>query len=155
MKRSSPYRADSEGLTLQMAPLIDVIFLLLIFFVCTSTFLPREELLPTPITVMAGNAPSEGMVNLPPEMFDFISDLGEIVIRFHFEKKPYWDIHDTRYDTSEAIAGVLKAMAGQSAEIPVILDIDENVPMEYIISVYDEARRAGFKKVQFAVSGEW
>ena len=153
MKRISPYRSDGEGLTLQMTPLIDTIFLLLIFFVCTSTFRPQEELLPTPITAMMGSTPSVEVVELPPD-FDWLGDL-EIVIRFHFEKKPYWDIHDTRYDTSEAIAGVLKAMAGQSAEIPVILDIDENVPMEYIISVYDEARRAGFKRVQFAVSGEW
>ena len=150
MKRSSPFRADSEGMLLQMTPMIDVIFLLLIFFICTASFHVPEKLLPTPLTAMMGNSPTDEPIMLPTE----ITDLGEVVIRFHFEVKPYWDIHGTRHDSLAGVLGVLKALAAQSAEIPVILDIDGNVPMEHIISVYDAARLAGFKRVQFAVSME-
>ena len=150
MKRSSPFRADSEGMTLQMTSMIDVIFLLLIFFVWTSSFYVPEKLLPTPLAAILGNAPMTEAITLPPEL----ADLGEIVIRFHFEKKPYWDIHGTHHDTLDSVLGVLKTLAAQSAEIPVILDIDGNVPMEHIISVYDAARLAGFRRVQFAVSME-
>ena len=147
MKRSSPYSYDSEQAGLQMTSMIDVIFLLMIFFVWTTSFYVPEQLLPTPLTAFLGNSPSVEEITLPPE----ILDLGEVVIRFHYEKKPYWDIHGTRYDTLSSVLAVLRTLAGHSEEIPVILDIDGNVPMEHIISVYDAARLAGFQRVQFAV----
>ena len=42
-----------------MTPMIDVIFQLLIFFICTSSFQLPEKLFATPIQSLMGNGPSE------------------------------------------------------------------------------------------------
>ncbi|MDO4550291.1 MAG: biopolymer transporter ExbD [Planctomycetia bacterium] len=148
MKRSSPFHTGTEGVSLQMTSMIDVIFLLLIFFAWTSNFQIPEQLMPSPLMTMLGNIPSSEEVEIPPD----ILDLGEIIIGFHFEKNPFWDIHGTRYDSLSAVTSVLNQLAQQSSEIPVIFDVDGNVPMMYVISIQDAARLAGFKHIQFAIN---
>ncbi len=148
MKRSSPFRADTEAMGLQMTSMIDVIFLLLIFFVWTSSFRIPEELLPTPLMAMMGNVQAQD-VQLPPE----ITDLGEVVILFYYrDNRPSWEINGTRYVELAGVMAVLKALAAQTTEIPVILDVVEDAtPLEHVIHVYDAARLAGFRRVQFAL----
>ncbi|MEA1952290.1 MAG: biopolymer transporter ExbD, partial [Planctomycetota bacterium] len=46
MRRPSYHREGRERLDVKMTPMIDVIFLLLIFFVCTASFQMLEEVLP-------------------------------------------------------------------------------------------------------------
>ncbi|MDO4574010.1 MAG: biopolymer transporter ExbD [Planctomycetia bacterium] len=149
MKRKSLYRQE-ESMELQMTPMIDVIFQLLIFFICTSTFQQLEELLPTPVAHAFGNAESMEPVEIPPE----ILDLGEIVILIHYDGGPYWDVSGTRYRKLEEIRALLLAVAENSTEMPVILNIDENVPLENVLDVYDLAREARFVRIQFAVPKE-
>ena len=50
--RRPPYHRDEHGrLDVKMTPMIDVIFLLLIFFVCTARFRASEEVLPTSLSL--------------------------------------------------------------------------------------------------------
>ena len=149
MKRPSPYLQGSESLELQMTPMIDVIFQLLIFFICTSSFQLPEGLLPTPMQPLLGNADSQTLesVELPPE----ILDLDEMVILLHFDKKPYWDVCGTRYRSFSELTAIFQSLAAADADLPVVLDIDPNVPLEHILNVYDLARRQGFTKVRLAI----
>ena len=146
MKRTSFY-TQNASMELQMTSMIDVIFLLLIFFICTSTFDMPEQLMPTPMVAMFGNAPTDQQVEIPPELLD----LGEIAIQIHYDSKPYWDIGGQRYWSMDDVRNLLKVLSEESRELPVILDPDANVPIENVLDVHDAARNVRFSHVQFAV----
>lgn len=145
MKRRSFFQSE-ESLQLQMTPMIDVIFLLLIFFICTASFQQLEELLPTPAIAWLGNRLEES-VEIPPELLD----LEEVVILIHFDERAYWDVGETRYREWGEVRRLLELVSNQNSRIPVILDVDGNVPLEAILQVHDGARQCGLTSVQFAV----
>lgn len=145
MKRRSFFQSK-ESLQLQMTPMIDVIFLLLIFFICTASFQQLEELLPTPTVAWLGNRSSE-TVEIPPELLD----LEEVVVLIHFDERAYWDIGETRYRDWLEVRRLLELVSKQNSRVPVILDVDGNVPLEAILQVHDGARQCGLTSVQFAV----
>ncbi|MDO4569398.1 MAG: biopolymer transporter ExbD [Planctomycetia bacterium] len=149
MKRKSPYIAGGgDAMELQMTPMIDVIFQLLIFFICTSTFELPIQLLPTAFQSFLGAEPAES--ELPPEL----QDLEEIVVLVRYETLPYWSVGGRTCATGQELAELFRSLAQIDVETPVILDIDANVPMEHVISTYDYARLAGFRKIQFAAEDE-
>lgn len=126
-----------------MTPMIDVIFLLLIFFVCTSNFRPLEGILPTNMSL---SGTSSAQIVLPdPENLD------QAVIRLGFEgQKPYWQIEDNHCNSLREVRDILRKLREIKQDLPVIIDSKENVPMEHVIDVYDACRSAGLTKIQFA-----
>ena len=128
-----------------MTPMIDVIFQLLIFFICTSTFQMPEKLFPTPIQALFGNQASEQTqtFELPPEIQDF----DEVVVLLHYENAPWWEICGNRIETFSQLETMLRALAEECADVPLILDIDPNVPLENVIQLYSAAKRNGFEKI--------
>ena len=146
--RRPPYHRDSQGrLEVKMTPMIDVIFLLLIFFVCTASFQAPEEVLPTNLS-MPGTIDD---VQIDQEW----EDLEEIIVRiFWREGRARWQVNRQDYDRLEQVSAVLIAAAGVKIDLPVILDVDGDVPLEDVIDVYDLCRRIGLEKIQFAASVE-
>lgn len=140
---------SEKSLDLQMTPMIDVIFQLLIFFICTASFQAPEKLFPTPIQTPFGNMASEQTetFELPPEIQDF----EEIAILVHYEKGPWWEIYGNRLQTLSALETMLQALAAECSDVPLILDIDPNVPLENVVQVYSAAKKNGFEKIQFAI----
>jgi biopolymer transport protein ExbD len=148
MRRPS-YHHDRRGrLEVKMTPMIDVIFLLLIFFVCTASFQAAEEVLPTNLS-LPGTVDAD--IPVDPEW----EDLEQIVINLFWRAgRVRWQISGRDYDRLEDVRAVLAAMAGFKADLPVILDVDGNVPLENVIDVYDLCRQIGLRRIQFAVSRE-
>jgi len=131
-----------------MTPMIDVIFLLLIFFVCTASFQPPEEVLPTSFS-LPGVIDSD--VPIDPE----VADLDEIVVRvLWLDGRAQWQINDVDYAQLGEVRGVLESIRELKSDLPVILDVDPDVPMEDVIDVYDVCRGVGLEKIQFAASVE-
>ncbi len=129
-----------------MTPMIDVIFLLLIFFVCTASFQPPEEILPTQLS-LPGTVDSD--VPLDPE----VADLEEIVVKILWrEGRARWRINDVDYGQLAQVHAVLTGVKQVKADLPVILDVEAAVPMEHVIDVYDLCRGVGLERVQFAAS---
>jgi biopolymer transport protein ExbD len=145
--RRPPYHRDQRGrLDVKMTPMIDVIFLLLIFFVCTASFQAVEEVLPTNLS-LPGTVESSVQVEREWE------DLDEIVVKIRWRAgRVGWQINERNYDELGDVRAVLDAMAGVRIDIPVILDVDGNVPLENVVDVYDLCRQIGLQRVQFAVS---
>jgi biopolymer transport protein ExbD len=128
--------------------MIDVIFLLLIFFVCTASFRAVEEVLPTNLSLPGA---VESSVQVEREW----EDLDEIVVKILWRAgRVGWQINERNYDEMGDVRAVLDAMAGVRLDIPVILDVDGNVPLENVVDVYDVCRQIGLQRVQFAVSAE-
>jgi biopolymer transport protein ExbD len=147
MRRPSPYRDSQERLDVKMTPMIDVIFLLLVFFVATASFRAIEEVLPTRFT-LPGTVSSQ--VQIDPE----IVDLDEIVIDVLWRgDQPRWEVVGVEYGSLAELGAVLRRTREIKSDLPVILDVEPPVPMEHVIDVYDLCRAVGLERIQFAASG--
>ena len=146
MRHPSCHRDQRGRLEVKMTPMIDVIFLLLIFFVCTASFQLPEAILPTRL-LLPGAVDSEAQ--LDPEVLD----LEQIVVKVLWrDGRAAWQINETDYAQLGEVRAVLQAVAQVKIDLPVILDIEPSVPMEHVIDVYDLCRQIGLARVQFAAS---
>ena len=127
---------------LMMTPIIDVIFLLLVFFVCTANFLPLEEILPMD-TSLPGDVVAD-VVRFDPVNLDVVR------IKTFFDQEPYWQIEGNQCTTLHEVQSILWQIRNVKEDIPVILESADNVPMENVIDVYDVCRRVGLLRVNFA-----
>ncbi len=121
---------DNSEAGVDISPLIDCVFILLIFFIVTTTFV--EE---TGVEVDKPQAASSVQLEKTSILLA-ITDKGEIV-----------------YGGREiGIAGVqplVKRMM-QKEEVPVIVQADQNVNAGLLVRVIDEAKLAGAVKVSIA-----
>ncbi len=125
-----------------MTPMIDVIFLLLVFFICASAGHLRELLLPTDFAAGAVESPEP----LEPE-----TPLGKVWVRLrHAEGRTIASVEGTDFTAFAPLERQLRSVAELAPEVPVILDIMPNVPVGDLIRVYDVCRAAGFESVHFA-----
>jgi len=136
---------------IMMTPMIDVVFLLLIFFLTTSSFEILEQLLPSGISdkgiVAAGN--TENIP--PPEVFTDLNDCIVKIVAKPGENKTYtYEFNGASIATPQAIAQRLRAIIAVRADIPIIVDPDDSVPIALAVEIYDQARAAGGLQVFFA-----
>ena len=146
MRRPSPF-ARRESLEIKMTPMIDVVFLLPVFFVWTASFQVVEYLLPSELSTLLGN--QAALEEPPPE-----ADFEDVVIRIHWTgDQPGWTVNDQQADSLAQLQQRLQAIAQVKQDAPVILHPDEEVPLGDVINVFDLSRLVGFEKIQF-VAGE-
>lgn len=144
MRRPTTYhRGDRSTFDINMTPMIDVVFQLLIFFICTANFQVLEELLPSNLLGPGAVAAAE----LPPDL----QELEEVIIKLSTEQgAPRWRINERNYVRRAELQGVLDSLAQLRSDLPVILDISPDAPLGLVIDLYDLCRLAGFEKIQFA-----
>ena len=129
-----------------MTPLIDVVFLLLIFFVCTASFQAAEEVLPTSLSISGATAPQSAVEPDP--------NLDRVIVKIRGDGSDIrWIVNDEPYRGLDEVRGVLAAVAQIDPTLPVILDVGPAIALGNVIDVYDICRLAGFEKIQFAASG--
>ena len=128
---------DRQAIRVHMTPMIDVVFLLLIFFVCTASFQAEELVLPSNLRLPRGST----------------VELERVVIEISLaDANPRFFVNGHRCPDVAQLAGILQALAEIDADLPVILDIADDVPLGSGIDAYDACRIAGFAKIQFAAS---
>jgi biopolymer transport protein ExbD len=133
-----------------MTPMIDVVFLLLIFFVCASVGQIHEAHLPTPIAA-AGNVDA---TNSP----DVEKPVDRVWLKLYLADQPTdstrAELNGTEYEDWTKLRETLRALAGLQSDIPVILDIQPKVPVGDMIDIFDTCTAAGFEDIQFATSSK-
>ncbi|KAA1260752.1 Biopolymer transport protein ExbD/TolR [Rubripirellula obstinata] len=134
-----------RSIELKMTPMIDVVFLLLVFFVWTSSFeLPEYDLPGAIATPPGGSIDSSAQ---PAETFD------EIIIRIsNRDSMTSINMNGTVLADVDALTDRLAQVVAIGVQPPVIVDPDDNVTMDVAVSVYDAARSAGVDRVLFAAS---
>ena len=133
-------RDDDRAFDINMTPMIDVVFLLLVFFVCTTDFHAVEALLPTPLKAAGATA-------APPE----IEELENVVIKLGVvDGAPRWEVNARVCRAPAELRDTLARLAAIEKRLPVVLDIDGAVPLGDAIDLYDWCRLAGFEQVRFA-----
>ena len=135
-------RASQADMQTAMTPLIDVVFQLLIFFICASTGHMKELLLATDFHAGDVGAASTLEREKP---------LGEVWIRLKRSENATTAFLEGREfrDLTQLVA-TLKTLAAASTDIPVNLDIEGEVPLGDVIHVYDACRAARFRSINFA-----
>lgn len=144
MKKTLGYRDKDREMEIKMTPMIDIVFLLLVFFVWTASFHLVEDSLPTSVTAELGESESTEI----PEDIEF----DQVVIRIFWNSGPNWTLNDLPLDDLEDLNLRLKNIASIKQDTRVIIHPENSVPMGEIIDVFDLAQIAGFEKVQFATS---
>jgi biopolymer transport protein ExbD len=130
-----------------MTPMIDVVFLLLIFFVCASVGQVRESVLPTELAAGSIESLQAGQ---PPPL------LGEVWLKVlpGSDGNTIVEVNQREYTDFSQLKDTLMNLAELAPEIPVILDIEPDVVLEEMIRVYDTCRVAGFESISFAADAE-
>jgi biopolymer transport protein ExbD len=148
MRRVSPLirRGGETDLDTAMTPMIDVVFLLLVFFVWTASFQVVEQILPSKMSALIGSDPID-QVEPPPKDFE------DIVVRIGWDgQTPLWRLNDQPMASLEAVEQQLKTISAIQVDAPVILHPEPIVPLGHVIAAYDVAKVAGFEQVSFAVN---
>ncbi|QDU85657.1 Biopolymer transport protein ExbD/TolR [Planctomycetes bacterium Pla163] len=165
MKELTESKADME-----MTPMIDVTFLLLIFFMCTIKFKKLEGKLAAYLPKDIGQNTTQ--VD-PVEKLDIRLDVvveGEkrapdgiaaykpgVHPRFNYVDRVFSIKIGPREFTSdqiEEVADRLRVFASDDPERPVTIDPRRGIVMEDVVRVLDRVLDAGFTKVSFAGSYE-
>ena len=151
MKRPSQLvnQGRDTSMDAAMTPMIDVVFLLLVFFVWTASFQIIEQILPSQMSAQMGAEPSE-LSEPPPE-----ADFENIVIRIRWDNgQPAWQLNDNPVISIDQLNSQLAAISAVKIDAPVILHPDQIVPLGNVIEVYDLSKLAGFEKISFAITPE-
>lgn len=114
-----------------LAPLVDIVFLLVIFFMVTSTFIKN---------------PGIG-VNLPKSSTSDAAPKQDIVITIDKRGKIYVD--ETPMDREELGAYIKKNITKDPSRAVVIRG-DKTIPYAKLIEIMDTAKLAGVKKLNLA-----
>ena len=148
MRRPSIYTDRRSGLEIKMTPMIDVVFLLLVFFVWTASFQVVEHILPSSVSAASGNQSSDAERDPTPD-----EDFDPIIVRVTWlNDQPNWKFNDLPVNNLEELQKKMQQLAALRADAAVILHPDQEVPLGHVIDVFDIARGAGFDQVQFAAS---
>ena len=123
-----------KPLDISLTPMIDVVFLLLIFFMVTTTF-SRESA----IKVMLPQAEGQQSEKQEQAILLTINKSGQYFI----DDKP---LSDKSLDT---LANALTA-SRNNKNIPLIINADAAAPVQSAISVLDVASKEGFSNITFA-----
>ncbi len=146
MRRPSVYTDRRSALDVKMTPMIDVVFLLLIFFVWTSSFNIVEYALQSSVSDATAGAAAESRERPPEEI-----DLHEVVVRIVWiDGQPGWRINDRPIPVLDEVRRQLTAIFQANQAAPVIIHPDADTPLNHVIAVYDISRLIGFEKVNLA-----
>ena len=136
-----------KPIELMMTPMIDVIFLLLVFFLTTSSFQLVEHLLPSAVSDESAATGSSDQP--PPEPTQDAID--QVVIKLKLAgQRPVATINGSELADFSQLKARLLALGSVGADVPVIIDPAGDVPAKDVVQAYDWARQVGLSRVYLA-----
>jgi biopolymer transport protein ExbD len=130
--RSTRGRDDPE---INFIPLIDVLLVILIFLMVTTTYQRIAEL-----QITLPEADAEQVKQRPREINVGIDAQGHYVV----DKTPF------TYSSASALAELLRQAAGDAKDPVIVINADANATHQSVIHVMEAARLAGFVHITFA-----
>lgn len=129
-------RNEKSNMTLSMTSMIDVVFLLLIFFLVTTTFVRPEKQLISAIKVQEQNA-NESRSDLEPAIVEVIEKQGNVRYR----------LGAVLTNELEEIEKVLRTFENKLDGA--FVKVDDEVPFDHVAKVIATCKRAGFAVVSY------
>ncbi len=124
-------RSSERSSEINVSPLIDVVFILLIFFIVTTVFV--EE---TGVEVVRPQAASASQL-----------EKQSILIAVTEDDEVIWNQENI---TVRGVRGVVSRLLKQQKDQPVIIQADENASVGVYTRVHDEAALAGATRINLA-----
>jgi biopolymer transport protein ExbD len=125
-------RRKREEPRIELTPMVDVVFLLLIFFMISTTFIDTPG-----IAVKLPESSAPALVKTPEEVEVALSRQGEIYLQGEAV-------------SPEALAERLRGYGAQAGDMTFMLRADEQALHGRVVQVMDIAREAGFGRLAMA-----
>ena len=122
-------RKKPEDPKVELTPMVDVVFLLLIFFMISTTFIETSG-----ISIKLPQSSAKTLVQKPEEIKIYLSRGGEVVFK------------DKRMSV-EQLAALLLTYRDKAADMTFLLLADKDSRHGKVVQVMDLARDAGFGKL--------
>ena len=135
-------RSSQEEVTINLTPLIDIVFLLLIFFMISTTFSKESQLR----IRLPDASPDSEVEQRPSRLVVAITKSGDYSIRGPNESTGHHLLSRERSVLAEAMA---KGAQGTD-ELVVVIRADRKTPHEAVVRVMDVARKLGLVRITFA-----
>lgn len=127
---------NKEEPKVDLTSLIDVVFLLLIFFMVSTTF-ERESVLKVDLPEASAVEERE---ELPETLELVIDDQGRMFLNNQ-------RLLDSR---AETIRAAMEQLAGERRDVPLILRADRQTPHHFVVTAMDVAAQIGFLNLSIA-----
>jgi biopolymer transport protein ExbD len=127
--------APKEPADINLTPLIDVVFLLLIFFMVSTTFNRDSEL-----SIELPAASAEVQTRHPESIEVAVDAQG----RFYVNGRQLLNTQ------SKTLRQALATAAGDNDSPPLIISADAKTPHQSVVQIMDAARELGFVRLTFA-----
>ena len=134
------HRKKREKLEISITPMIDVVFLLLIFFMVTTTF-NKESALNIKLPQAEGEEPEQQL-----KVINLTIDAQGTYYLSGDDGLPRELVNQKR----ETLKGELQKLAVVSLNLPFVINADAKTPHEAVIRALDIAGQVGFKRITFA-----
>ena len=141
MRRPSKARPSGSNAELDMAPLIDCVFLLLTYFLFTISLATIEGLLPSELAL--GNQFEEKKIPIEDQKREVIIRVVQTGERVQFF------IDDWPASNFESVASHLEGLQPESV---VVIDAGPSVAYEHVIRLYNRCLKTGIQDVVFPLS---
>ena len=140
-------RKHRISMGLRMTPMIDVIFLLLTFFVMTAKFQDPEQLLPV---IVGKTTPQPAVTQNPPlKVFVEPSPSGCLL---RVENRPAIRLFDENPQESLLVlARKVRQALETTGPVPVELYYDDTISWDIVVKVYDVLYALGLQNITFRI----
>lgn len=124
-----------QKVTLDLTPLIDVVFLLLIFFMVSTTFDKQTQL----------------KVDLPEASEQTTKDREEDQIAITIDAQGHFYINDEELITHDldTLMRAMTKISGDRKDLPVLVSSDKQAPFQAAIMVMDAVGQLGLSRLSF------
>lgn len=125
---------EAHSQDIDLAPLLDVVFILLIFFIVTTVFVRETGVEVDKPTAIASESLQKSVILIA------ITSAREVIYG----------------GTNIGLAGVRStlAQAAKNTDKPLVIQVDKNVEVELLVKVMDQAKLAGIDRINIATVNE-
>ena len=127
-------RRKSEESEVNMTPMLDVVFIMLIFFIVTASFVKEAGV----------------DVNRPPALTAIAKDKGNILIAIT-ESGQIWI--DRRQVDPRSLRASIERLHGENPQGAIVIQADKNSQNHLLVAVMDAAKAAGVNQIAIATEG--
>ncbi len=125
---------------MNLTSLIDVVFLLLIFFMVSTSFVKQSQ-----INISLPEAESTAVTEEPPETIDImITETGTYLVNGR-------ELINNR---AETIRNALQKVSVGRNDLPMTISADANAKHQHVVTAMDVAGRLGFTQISIATVSE-
>jgi len=135
----SSKRRSLNRTALNLSSMIDVTFLLLIYFIVTTVFTPPEDVLSPALKVEEGTSSQEQ---------DFEPQIVTVVLR---DSKPAYILGEQVIRDRLQFAELINKLPREPG---IIIRVQDDVPVGFAVAAIQESRNAGFERVTYVPAAD-